>query len=160
MHIDMCTKPQPVCEPCLAGKMNALPFPRLSSRAANPLNLIHTDLHGPFKVQTHSGYCYWILFIDDHTCFRVKYFLRKKDEAFEAFKLFKAKAENYWGRRIKAMIDDKGGKYMSAAFLTFTSQCGIEHLHTVRNRPQQNGVCFGTRETIGVRKVHVITKEF
>ena len=148
MRIDMRTKPQPVCEPCLAGKMNALPFPTSSSRAAKPLDLIHTDLHGPFKVQTHSGYRYWILFIDDHTRFRVKYFLRKKDEAFEAFKLFKAKAENYWSRRIKAMIDDKGGEYMSAAFLTFTSQCGIERLHTVRNRPQQNGVAERANRTI------------
>jgi hypothetical protein len=29
---------------------------------------------------------------------------------------------------------------MSNAFLTFTTQCGIERQHTVRARPQQNGV--------------------
>ena len=29
---------------------------------------------------------------------------------------------------------------MSNVFLTFANQCGIKHLHMVRNHPQQNGV--------------------
>jgi transposase InsO family protein len=36
--------------------------------------------------------------------------------------------------------DDKGGEYMSAEFLKFTDECGIERRHTTRNRPQQNSV--------------------
>jgi len=42
------SKPDPICEPCLAGKMNAHPFPSSKNCAANPLDLIHSDLHGPF----------------------------------------------------------------------------------------------------------------
>ena len=148
MHINMRTKPDPICEPCLAGKMNAHPFPTSSSRAANPLDLIHSDLHGPFKTRTHSGYRHWITFIDDNTRFRSKYFLHTKNQAFNAFKLFKAKAENHWNRKIKAMIDDKGGEYMSNEFLELTDQCGIERLHTVRNRPQQNGVAERANRSI------------
>jgi hypothetical protein len=97
MHINMRAKPDPICKPCLAGKMNAHPFSTSSSRAANPLDLIHTDLHGPFKTRTHSGYRYWITFIDDNTRFRSKYFLCTKDQAFNAFKLFKAKADRMVG---------------------------------------------------------------
>jgi hypothetical protein len=40
--------PDPICEPCLSGKMNANPFPPSKTRALKPLELIHTDLHGPF----------------------------------------------------------------------------------------------------------------
>lgn len=35
----------PICEPCLSGKMNANPFPSSKTRASKPLELIHTDLH-------------------------------------------------------------------------------------------------------------------
>jgi len=40
----------------------------------------------------------------------------------------------------RILRDDKGGEYMSKAFLDFTTQCGIERQHTVRAHPQQNGV--------------------
>ena len=148
LRINLHSKPDVICEPCLAGKMNARPFPTSSNRSTDPLDLIHTDLHGPFKTQTHSGYRYWITFIDDHTRYRVVYLLRTKDQAFEAFKLYKAKAENHWNRNVKAILDDKGGEYMSKLFLDFTNQCGIVRLHTVRNRPQQNGVAERENRTI------------
>ena len=61
-------------------------------------------------------------------------------DVFEAFKQFKAYAENQSERKIKILRDDKGGEYMSNAFLQFTTSCGIERQHTVRARPQQNGV--------------------
>ena len=57
----------PICEPCLSGKMNVNPFPSSTTHVSKPLELIYTDLHGPFKVCTMSGYRYWIMFIDDYT---------------------------------------------------------------------------------------------
>ena len=50
--------PDPICEPCLSGKMNANPFPPSKTHTSKPLELIHTDLHGPFKTRTMSGYRY------------------------------------------------------------------------------------------------------
>ena len=44
--------------------------------------LIHTDLHGPLRTQTMSGYCYWITFINDCTSFQAVMFLKAKSEAF------------------------------------------------------------------------------
>ncbi|TFY53988.1 hypothetical protein EVG20_g9887 [Dentipellis fragilis] len=88
--------PDPICEPCLAGKMHADPFPPSETRASAPLELIHTDLHGPLAVRSHSGYRYWISFIDDYSRFRVIYPLRTKGAAFDAFKVFKAYAENHF----------------------------------------------------------------
>ena len=66
--------------------------------------------------------------------------IRAKSDVFEAFKQFKAFAENQTEQRIKTLQDDKGGEYMSKAMLEFTTQCGIEHQHTVWAHPQQNGV--------------------
>ena len=56
-------KPDIVCEPCLAGKMHSNPFPSSPSRSAKPLELVHSDLHGPLPVATREGYSYWITFL-------------------------------------------------------------------------------------------------
>jgi len=140
--------PDPICEPCLSGKMNANPFPPSTTRATKPLELIHTDLHGPFKTRTISGYRYWITFIDDFTRFRALLFLKQKGEAFTAFKRFKAYAESHWGSKILCMRIDKGGEYMSTEFINYMLDNGITRQYTARARPQQNGVAERANRTI------------
>jgi len=134
------SKPDPICEPCLAGKMVSNPFPSSSHISSSPLELIYSDLHGPLPVQSSEGYCYWITFIDDCTKLKAVMFLKRKSDAFDAFKMFKAYAENQLNAKIKALQDDKAGEYMSAAFLKSTNDCGIVRRHSTRNRPQHNGV--------------------
>ncbi|KAJ2926194.1 hypothetical protein H1R20_g10904, partial [Candolleomyces eurysporus] len=46
------TKRDPICEPCLAGKMHSAPFPSTGHWAAAPLDLIHSDISGPMSVST------------------------------------------------------------------------------------------------------------
>ena len=140
LDLNSAVKPDPVCEPCLAGKMRSNPFPPSSSHASKPLELIHSDIHGPLPVCAIVDYRYWITFIDDCTSFKAAMALKRKSDAFNAFKTFKAYAENALDAKIKALQDDKGGEYMSKEFIVFTDACGIEQRHTTRNRPQQNGV--------------------
>jgi len=73
-------KPDTVCEPCLAGKMSSNPFPSSPSRSTQPLELIHSDLHGPLPVPTWEGYRYWITFIDDATSYRGAIKLKQKSK--------------------------------------------------------------------------------
>src|SRR6202041_1505282 len=49
------SKPDPICEPCLAGKMHANPFPTSHTRASKPLELVHVDLKGPIQVKSLAG---------------------------------------------------------------------------------------------------------
>ena len=142
-------KPDFVCEPCLAGTMHSNPFPSSPSRSTKPLELVHSDLHGPLPVATREGYRYWITFLDDATSYRAAMRLKRKSQALEAFKLFKATAENQLDAKIKELQDDKGGEYMSNEFIKFTDSCGIHRRHTTRNRPQQNGVAERANRTIG-----------
>lgn len=149
IRLDWQTKPDPICEPCLAGKMHANPFPARdsSARSKEPLGIIHSDLH-QMKVRSRKGHQYWITFIDECTELRVVVFLKRKSDAFEAFKTFKAYAENALNCRIKRFHDDKGGEYMSNSFRTFLEQSGIQHTHSTRNRPQQNGIAERANRTI------------
>ena len=143
-------KPDPVCEPCLAGKMVARPFPSTDHRAEELLGLVHSDVH-PVGVRSRSGFYYWVTFVDDNSRFRAAIPLKKKSDTFDAFKRFKAWAENQLGIKIKAFHEDKGGEYMSTEFQKFLDSCGIERQHTCRNRPQQNGVAERTNRVLSER---------
>jgi hypothetical protein len=68
------------------------------------------------------------------------YLLKHKSDAFTAFKDYKAYAENVTGQSMGEFQMDKGGEYISKAFLAFLREYGIVAQMTVRNRPQQNGV--------------------
>jgi hypothetical protein len=139
MKISNMSRPDPICEPCLAGKMHANPFPTSQTRATQPLELVHMDLKGPIQVKSIGGYQYWIQFVDDCTRFKCGLGLRKKSEAFAAFLQFKAYAENVHNAKIKVIREDKGSEFMSNVFNQYCIDNGIERQHTVRNRPQQNG---------------------
>jgi len=52
MVLNLSEKPDPVCKPCLAGKMHSNPFPATSSHSKRPLQLVHSDLHGPLPTQS------------------------------------------------------------------------------------------------------------
>jgi hypothetical protein len=110
MRLDIKTAPDPICEPCLAGKMRANPFPSSSWRASRPLELVHSDAHEvPYR--SFSGFRYWVTFIDNYSRFRFVLPSRAKSDVFAAFKQFKAFAENQTERKIKTLRDDKGWKF-------------------------------------------------
>ena len=64
-----------ICEGCIFGKMHRLPFPKASSRAKAPLQLVHADIWGPSRNPTISGKRYFLLFVDDYTRMIGVYFL-------------------------------------------------------------------------------------
>jgi len=110
LRITSPSKPDPICKSCLAGKMVAEPFPSSSShQSTSLLEIIHSDVHGPIRVPSHSGYIYWVTFIDGSGKFRAAY-LMKKSDIFPSFKKYKAWAENQTGCRIKILREDKGGE--------------------------------------------------
>jgi hypothetical protein len=133
MTLESSTAPDPICEPCLAGKIHANPFPPSEWRASCPLELVHSDVH-QVPYPSFSGFRYWVTFIDDYSRYQFVLPIKAKSDVFEVFKIFKAYAENQSGHKIKMLRDDKGGKYMSNV-LQFTTSCGIERQHTVRARP-------------------------
>jgi transposase InsO family protein len=88
-------------------------------------------------------------FINNYLSFWVVSLLRKKSNAFDAFKNYKAYAENLFGQKILTLHDDKGREYMSNAFQHFCNKSSIARRHTVRNRLQQNGDAERANRTLG-----------
>lgn len=137
------------CVACITGKQTKLPFPKKSqSRSNELLGLIYTDICGPVETPSLNGSLYFILFIDDYSRKTFIYFLRRKSEAFEKFKLFKALVENETNKKIKIIRSDNGGEYMSNNFQNYLRSCGIKHQTTVPHCSEQNGVAERAHRTI------------
>lgn len=59
-----------LCEACLAGKQKWKAFPDQALwRAERHLELVHGDLCGPVASATPSGNNYFLLLVDDRSCF-------------------------------------------------------------------------------------------
>jgi hypothetical protein len=68
--------------------------------------------------------------MDDSSRFWGVYPLKSKSETFEAFKVYKAYAENTLpGLRIIEFQDNEGGEYIGKAFTQFCLEHGIQQQH-------------------------------
>jgi predicted metal-binding protein len=100
--------PDPVCEPCIAGKQHRI-INKSAIHAKVPLEIVHCDLHGPMPVASVQGHKYFIVFVDDATRLWCLYFLRSKSDAAQTFLAFRAEMEKQTGHVVKCLHDDKEG---------------------------------------------------
>ena len=138
----------PGCESCLEGKMTKRPFNAKGRRAQALLELVHTDVCGPMSTEAKGGYEYFISFTDDYSRCDYMYLMRRKSEAFEKFKEFRAEVENQLSKRIKAIRFDRGGEYLLGDFKDYLTQNGIVSQLTAPGTPQQNGVAERRNKTL------------
>lgn len=147
LSLDSTAAPDPVCEPCLAGKMHARSFPSTGTVTTRILELVHGDLV-EMPVRTAQGFRYFVGFHDDASSFHRVYLLRKKSEAFDAFMEFKAWAELVTGERIRVLQEDKGGEFVGKKWDAMYARTGIRARETTRKRPEQNGVAERANRTV------------
>ena len=75
------------------------------------------------------------------------YLLKSKDEALEAFKLFKTEVENQLRKRIKEIISKRGGEY-DALVNEFCAEHKIIHETTIPYSAQQNNIAKCENRTL------------
>ncbi|KAL4383277.1 hypothetical protein GQ457_15G009090 [Hibiscus cannabinus] len=141
--------PNQLCEACIKGKQHRQSFEVGKSwRARRPLEIVHTDIAGPFDIPSLGGNMYYLTFIDDYSRKCWVYVLKEKSEALAKFKEFKAMAEKQSDQFIKILRSDRGSEYTKNLFEDFCKEHGIIHQLTVRYTPQQNGVAERKNRTI------------
>jgi hypothetical protein len=120
-----------------------------AKRSSEILEIIHTDICGPFPTPYLNGQRYFISFIDDHTRYMYLYFLNDKAEALNAFKTYKVEVEKQKDKKIKIVRSNRGGEYyerytekgqMIGPFAQFLEEESIVAQYTMPDIPQQNGV--------------------
>ena len=129
-----------LCEGCIFGKMSQHPFPIRQSKSEYLLQLVHSDICGPFPTTSITGSKYFISFIDDYSSFTVLTFLKSKNQALQAFKNYVTLAENITKETVQQLQTDGGGEYNSNAFKEYFQAKGIKHRKTTPHTPQQNGI--------------------
>jgi len=125
------------------------------TRSSDILEIIHTDIYRP-DLYSHS-HKYFISFIDDYSRYMYLYMLHNKNEALDAFKIFKAEVEKQCGKQIKILRSDRGREYYGiytedgqtlGLFAKFLQEHGIVAQYTMPGSPDQNGVAERRNRTL------------
>lgn len=141
-------KSLPICEICIKGKQSQKPFPASNSRAGDVLELIHSDVCGPMRVNSHGGSRYFLTFIDDYSKWCELYTIKSKSEVFQKFKEFKNYVERRTGKKLKTIRSDNGTEYTNNEFKNYLAAQGIKHEYSVEYTPQQNGTAERKNRTL------------
>ena len=146
-----------ICVECIKGKITNK-RKQGAERAKGVLELIHTDICGPFPTALWNGQRYFITFIDDYSRYGYLYLIHEKSQALDVFKSFKAEVENQLGKTIKAIRSDRGGEYYGrfdgsgeqrpGPFARFLEECGIVPQYTMPGNPNMNGVAERRNRTL------------
>ena len=138
-----------ICESCVYGKSCGAPIPKQGGdRAKGVLDLVHSDVMGPFQVPSLGGSRYFVSFIDDYSRYATGYCIKTKSQVFDCFKKWLAKVERQTGAKLKTFRCDNGMEYMSNEFKTFLKDRGIQYDFTVPYNPHQNGVAERLNRTL------------
>ena len=137
------------CEPCVGGKIHRNPFPKSNhERAAEPLELVHSDVCGKMGSPSLSQAEYFVTFIDDKMHYVWIYVMRHKHEVFQKFLEWKSLVEKSSGYKVKTLRTDNGGEYTSTEFEGYLKKEGILHQYTIPKTPEQNGVSERMNRTL------------
>ena len=114
------------CVHCLARKQKIVSFhSHPPSRKSELLELVHSDLCGPFKVKSKDGALYFSNFIDDRSRKIWVYSLKSKDQVLYVFKQFQALSKRQMGKKLKCIRTDNGGEYIGP----FDNYCKSQEIH-------------------------------
>ncbi|PLW15887.1 hypothetical protein PCANC_14257 [Puccinia coronata f. sp. avenae] len=112
-----------LCEVCTCSKMTSLPFKHHFSNVHHPLQRIHMDLVGPIVPSSVSGFKYFLTIVDQYSSFKIEC-------------------------KIKEVVSDNGGEFISHQFKNFTGDCGILHTFSPPETPKHNGYAEQANRTI------------
>jgi transposase InsO family protein len=130
-----------LCDTCVLAKHHRGVFPKQSKyRVDKALELVHGDLCGPVKPTTPGGWRYFLLLVDDVTCYMWVVLLTAKSEASSAIKYIQAAAEKECGCKLWVLRTDNRGVFIVAEFTAYCVDEGITRNFLAPYTPQQNGV--------------------
>jgi hypothetical protein len=99
------------CIDCIKGKFAKQVKKGEAKRSAGVLEIIHTDICGPFLVKYVDVFDSFITFTDEFLRYGYIYPIKERSEALDKFKIFKAEVENRHNIKIKLVRSDRGGEY-------------------------------------------------
>lgn len=101
------------CDVCPLAKQTRLSFPSSSISSKAHFDLIHCDIWGPHRVNSHSGARYFLTIVDDYSRYTWIHLMRFKSETQGLLCSFIAWVQTQFNCMIKALRADNGGEFTS-----------------------------------------------
>lgn len=145
-----------VCIDCIKGKQTKH-TKKGATRSTKLLEIVHTDICGPFDVSSFGGESYFITFIDDFSRYGYVYLLHDKSQSVDALEVYIKEVERQLDKKVKIIRSDRGGEYYGkynesgqcpGPFAKFLERHGICAQYTMPGTPQQNDVAKRRNRTL------------
>ncbi|KAK4698876.1 hypothetical protein P7C70_g7393, partial [Phenoliferia sp. Uapishka_3] len=142
LSLDKIIDPESIidCRGCHESKGHKTPIARVraSELAAEPFDLVYSDLSGRFP-RSIEGFFYYITFVDDASRMVWVDFLVHKSGATPAIKSFFATTKTQYGKVIKEFQSDQGGEYKNERLGKFFKSKGTRHRFPTAREARHNG---------------------
>jgi len=135
------------CAACVAAKSVHFPHKEGRTHAEAYLDRVHIDIPRPMPKKSAGGKEYEYIIVDDYSWVVYTRPLRLKSDAPEAFKIFKAAAENESQKRMHKVMTDNARKLSMGETRQFCEEEEIKLHMSVQYSPESNRVA---EHTIGV----------
>lgn len=134
-------KRDPFCQVCLECKMRRTTYKRVNKpHVFQKLDMVAIDILGPCNVPSLMGGRYALLAIDLGTRRIFSYILREKSEATELLINLFTQMERESGIRLKAVLTDHGGEFLSGKLEDYLKKNGIRHGLSLTRTPERNSI--------------------
>src|SRR5208337_1552655 len=113
------------------------------------LEKVLSNICRPISPKTYQGYKYFITFLEKKTRFLKITLLKRKSEALQDFKDYKAEVENNSsGKRIQTFLTDNGTEYVNNEFEITLYEFGIKYNKTALYIKEPNGLIKKPNKTL------------
>ncbi|CAI7770084.1 unnamed protein product, partial [Closterium sp. NIES-54] len=138
--------PAPPCLPCVEGRQCTAPNSSSFPPTTAPLQTLHMDVWGPAPVRWSDQESYFLLVVDDYTCYTTVLPLRSKADVRGVLIPWicatrRQLRERFWrDLPVLCLHSYRGGEFSSGLLAEFCQDEGIVQTFTLLASPQQNGI--------------------
>jgi IS30 family transposase len=127
------------CNVCIQFKMTAKISRKPSENSSIYLELIYSDIGGPYIPKTIGENKYYVTFLDSATKWAKIRLLKSKEEVYNSFIEFMTLEERNSGKILKRLHTDHGLEYKNKEFQALFTKKDIKATFSALYSPQQNG---------------------
>ena len=115
------------CVSCQLGKQPTLPFNTSESISTDIFDLIHSDVWGPSSVSNIGGSRYFVVFVDDYSCYSWIFNMKHHFELLQVYSNFAKMVETQFSKHIKIFRSDNALEYTQYTFQAVLYSYGTVH---------------------------------